>query len=789
MSITPSPAAPTATSQPSAPHGMLSPRVEALRKQALDAANEPNPCERGWAVMRSYDETRALPMPIRRAKAIAAFVESRTLTLDEGDLLAGRVSRLVSGHPGIHEGYRWAAAAAYPDVHPNPQIIEDSPAPHDFVAFYKGWAQRHVPVGAKVQAITPQEVRDAMAVQAFAASGVDFGHRLPRYPLILEKGAAGIRDEANAHLAALDHTQADSVRQDAFYRSIVIICDAMIGYGRRWADALSQLAAGQSDGARRGELEQMAQVCRRVPEHPARTFREAAQCVWFMVAINQAETIGSATSFGRLDQYLLPYYEADLAAGLLTREQALELIECLFLKCYRTFDFHHTMLGGLTPDGRDATNALSYLCLEATAALRTPRDICVRVHQGSPRAFLLEGLRVARIGLGRPDFFNDDVMIPALTRAGIPLEDARDYSAIGCVEVTIPGKCNSRTMCQAMNLAKVLEITLNRGKCALTGKQVGIANDTDFPTYESLHRAYRKQAERFIRMAIEQDVRGYVLQATEHPFPVLSALTVGCMESGRDVMDGGAVYNPSGVNLFGVANVADSLAAIKKLVYEDQALALDELRAALATNFEGNEPLRQMLLARVPKFGNDDPYVDQIAADEAAFYCDEVAKYPTPEGGKHHALIFGCTPASTFQVGPKTDACADGRLAKSPLATSVNPSHGRELSGVTAELNSVARIDGTKAPGGISFIVDLHPTAVEGDAGLDKFLSLLLTFFQRGGAEVGFNVFREEQLREAQQNPGENAHIMVRVFGFSTQFVSLDPDLQEYVIKKTKHAT
>ena len=769
-------------------HG-LSPRVSKLRAQALAYANEPDPTERGWAVMQSYDDTIAEPMPIRRAKALAAFLEAETLTLDEGDLLAGRLRRQIAGHPGIHEGHRWANAAAYPDAAPNLHALKDAAVPEAFVERMRQWVQRHPSVYAKVRAMCPAETRRAMEVKAFHAGGVDMGHRLPRFELLLEKGAVGIRQEALARMDGLDAARGEDVRKRVFYESIVIVSDAMAQYGKRWAKLLHTLASGEPEAVRRRELEVMADTCRRVPAESARTFREALQSVWLTICVNQAETTGAAGSFGRLDQYLRPLYEADVGAGRLNRDEALELIECLFLKCYRTFDFHHTMLGGIAPDGRDATNELSYLCLEAVERLRTPRDIAVRIHNGTPREFLRKAAEVARLGLGRPDFWNDEVVIPALVEAGIAVEDARDYAAIGCVELTIPGKCNSRTMGHAINLTKILEIALNRGRCALTDQVVGIEHDTHFPTYESLHRAYRKQAKHFIRLAIEEDVRGYVVQSTEHPFPLLSALTVGCMESGRDVMDAGAVYNPSGVNLFGAANVADSLAAIKKLVYEDQALTLDDLREALRRDFEGREDLRQMLLTKAPKFGNDNAYVDAIAVEEAAFYCDEVAQYPTPERGRHHALLFGCTPASVYQMGPATGASPDGRRAGSPLATSVNPTHGRELSGITAELNSVARINGRKAPGGVSFIVDLHPTALGGSEGLDKLVSLLRTFFEQGGMEIGLNVLSEEQLRAAQSKPQEYGHVMVRVFGFSTQFASLDAQLQEQIIERTKHAS
>ncbi|MFC1713499.1 pyruvate formate lyase family protein, partial [Candidatus Poribacteria bacterium] len=393
---------------------------------------------------------------------------------------------------------------------------------------------------------------------------------------------------------------------------------------------------------------------------------------------------------------------------------------------------------------------------------------------------------VARIGLGRPDFWGDEVTIEALVKAGITLEDARDYSPIGCVELTIAGKCNSRTMGHSMNLAKCLELALNNGRDQISSEQIGPQTGEAFDSYDELHAAYRHQSEHFIRLAIQQNTRAYMLQATDFPMPVLSTLTEGCLESGRDVMDGGAVYNPASVNLFGVANIANSLAAIKKLVFEKEAISLDELRDALRTNFEGQESLRQMLLNRAPKYGNGDEYVDRIATEETAFYCDEVAKYPTPEGGRHHALIFGTSPPAVYGSAQKTGASADGRKTGEPLAMSACTSHGTERSSATATVKSAASLDYTKSPGGISFILDLHPTAVVGDSGLDKLVSLLTTYFEDGGMEIGLNIVSDEDLRKAQKDPNRYSHIMVRVFGFSTQFISLSRELQDYVIEKTK---
>ena len=763
----------------------LSPRVAKLRELALAWANEPDPAERGWAIMRAYDQLATEPPAIRLATGVADYLRTQTLALDEGDLLAGRVRRTLKIHPGIHEGYEWANAAMFPESWPNTQALAGSPVSPEFTEALTDWQTRHPPRAAGLQ--TPSGTRQATAMGAFSAGGLEGGHRLPRFQLLLDHGAAALRDQALSRLGSLTGDDEEGESHRTVYQSMITAYQAMIDYAHRWADRLEELAVDAGSPFRKQELRQLSAICRQVPEQPARTFWEALQCVWFCVLVNDSECTGTATSFGRLDQYLWPYYKADLTAGRIDRENARELIECLSLKCYRTFDFHHATIGGITPDGADGTNELSWLCLEAVERLRTPRDVAVRIHRGTPPEFLRKAVEVAALGLGRPDFWNDEVTIEALVRSGFPVEDARDYAAIGCVELTIPGKCNSRTMGHAMNLAKILELTLHGGRCPRTGNVVSKEHATDFATYEELHDAYRERAAHCIQLAMDQNRRAYHFQAEKLPFPFLSACTEGCMESGRDVMNGGAVYNPAGVNLFGIANVADALAALRQLVFEEKQVSLLALRDALSADFAGSEDLRNLLLARSPKFGNDVAAVDQIAAEEASFYCDQVTRVPTPEGGPHLPLIFGTSPQAVFHLGRATGALPDGRPAGEPIATSCGPSHGRNLTGLTAELNSVSRLDYTKTPGGVSYIVDVHPCLVATPSALGGLTAALQAFFAQGGMEIGLNVLQEEQLRAAQQEPETHRHIMVRVFGFSSQFVSLSPALQEYVIGNCRH--
>ena len=343
--------------------GSLSPRVLRLRQLALAWANEPDPTERGWAVMHAYDRFAAEPPGVRLAEAVAGFLRTETLTLDEGDLIAGRVRRTIKIHPGIHEGYAWVKAAMLPEAWRNTKVLEGAPVRREFVEALTDWQCRHPPRTAGLEC--PEETRRAQATGAFHAGGIEGGHRLPRHQLLLEHGASALRDRALALLSSVVPTDPDAEKKRAFYRSVLTVYQAMIDYGRRWAQALDSMAEEEPDAPRRAELRVMATTCRHVPAKPARTFREALQATWFSVLINDVECTGTATSFGRIDQYLYPFLRADIDAGRLSAEQAGELIECLFLKCYRTFDFHHTTVGGLTPAGEDGTNELSWVCLRA----------------------------------------------------------------------------------------------------------------------------------------------------------------------------------------------------------------------------------------------------------------------------------------------------------------------------------------------------------------------------------------------------------------------------------------
>jgi formate C-acetyltransferase len=384
--------------------------------------------------------------------------------------------------------------------------------------------------------------------------------------------------------------------------------------------------------------------------------------------------------------------------------------------------------------------------------------------------------------------FNDDVIVPALVKKGVPIEEARDYAIIGCIEVTIPGKCDPRVVNHYVNLAKCLEYALNDGVCMMTGRQNGArtGDPATFKSFEDVWSAYKEQVTFDMRSHVPGMHRAEIEQRERFPMPILSALTDDCIEKGIDITAGGARYNSTGVCGYGMANVGDSLAVIKKLVFEEKAIDLMDVVNAMRANFDGLESLRLMFLNDVPKYGNDEDYVDNIVVDVCKHFCDELEQYRNPRGGKYHAHLFSFVIA--VHGGSGTGASADGRKAGQPLANSLAPQQGRDIKGVTAMLKSISKIDQTLAAAGTSLIFDLHPSAISGEHGIEKLDHLTRTYFDLGGGHAECNIVDEKILRLAQKEPEKYSHLSVRVAGYSAYFVNLDSAMQEHIIQKTKNA-
>ncbi|MEI8197216.1 MAG: pyruvate formate lyase family protein, partial [Phycisphaerae bacterium] len=495
----------------------------------------------------------------------------------------------------------------------------------------------------------------------------------------------------------------------------------------------------------------------------------------------------NANSIGRLDQILFPYYHADITAGRLKRQQAVEIMAELACKLYLDYDVQQITLGGVDRQGNDAVNDLSYVILEATRNVEFIRCLSVRLGRNSPVKFVRAASALIIRGGGIPFIFNDDCLIPALERRGITREDARGYAPIGCIETTIPGKANPHAVSGWFNSAKCLELALFGGKDPRSGTQLGppTADLTQIKSFDELYQAYTAQVETLARRMVYGCNRGELAQREHAPLPCWSVLTDDCIARGRDITDGGAVYNYHSVAFLGTANTADSLAAIRKLVFQEKRIEPAELLQAMRLNFQGFEPLRQRLLQHAPKYGNDNVDVDELAARVCRDFINLMDSMRSPLGGKYFVHLFSFL--LNVEFGKAVGAMPDGRRSGEPLAYSLSAHPGRDERGVTALLSSLARLPHDEAAGATAAIIELDPVMLEGPQGLQRLTQLIQTAMALKIGQVQWNIITAERLLQAQQDPEHFGNIPVRVSGFSQRFKLVGKELQDHIIARTKH--
>jgi len=565
------------------------------------------------------------------------------------------------------------------------------------------------------------------------------------------------------------------------------VCEAGCTLGARYAELAQRMAHETGDAGDRLRLEGMAEACGRVPGRGARTLFEATQALLLAHILTCGEDGINANSIGRLDQFLNPYYEADVAAGRLSHGDAVQLMEELACKLYLEYDVQAITTGGLDRDGEDAANEMTYAVLEATRNVGFVRDVSVRVSASSPPALIEEAAGLVARGGGIPFFFNDDCYVPALTDRGLAAQDARDYAPIGCIELTIPGRANPHAVSGWFNAAKCLELALFDGQDPRTGEQLGPRTGllTDFAACDELYAAYTEQVECWAARMVYHCNRGELAQREWGPLPCWSVLTDDCIARGRDITDGGAVYNYHSVCFLGTANTADSLCALRKLLFDEQTVGAEDVLAALRADFEGFEPLRKRLLTGAPKYGNDVEEVDAVASQVADEFITLMDRQRSPLGGRYFVHLFSFL--ANIEFGQQTGATPDGRRAGEPLAYSLSAHQGRDQEGVTAMLKSLARLPHDRAAGASAAIIDLDPKLVAGEDGLERLAQLIRTAIRLRIGQLQFNVTTAERLRLAQDDPERYGNVPVRVAGYSQMFRLLTKDLQEHVIARTKH--
>ena len=747
-----------------------------LRDRARRFEDDADPFLRGLLATAVYREHPDWPAAMLRAEVLARTLSELTPVVLPEETCLGVAHRRHQVHGGVSEPDAWRRAVTVPEYRPIPPTW---PLPVEVREAMDWWTAHRPDRSTPERQAASYLQRHGIASPHASVSG----HTLPDLSILLRHGIGELRTELAARLMA-----GGTASQEVQWRAMDRCLEGLSAHARLTAETARRTADGVLELRLRRRLEAAAERCERLAIAPAGSFAEALQLLFFANTADLLDSPGDAASFGRIDQLLWPYYLADRATGALAEEEAFRLICGFVVKRWTAQNSINLTVGGLLPDGSDGTQDLSAMFLEAMEATELTTDLSVRVHRDTPPEFMAIVTRVVRRGFGRPSLFNDEVTIDALMRHGVEPEDARDYAPLGCVEVMIPGRTSFRTMGFGLNARKVLELVVNQGRCLVTGDTVWDDMPDDFPSYEALHEEYRRRIARVIAEGVP------VIQADERrepeifPRPWLTILSRGGLEAGVDLTAGQPKYNPVGVTLDGVGDLANSLVAIRRLVYDERKVALAELRDILRADWEGHEPLRQYALNRVPRFGQDDEETNRAAADEAAWFASCFEPYRTFYGDRFWPMIFGVSSAFVTNQERKTGASAAGRRCGQALAASLQPNPAGPQGPTTAVLRSATSIDYTAFPGGISNVQECDPSLFEGPDGLARLESMIRGFLELGGMELSLNFLSEQQLREAQADPDRHRYLMVRVFGLSAQFVNLSPELQERVIERVSAA-
>jgi len=783
----------------------ITPRIKSLRDRILRA--KPSICvERAKHYTESMKQTETEPMIIRQAKALAHVLENIPVKIFPGELVVGA---LVSKPPGAivyPEGVGLRIVPELEEVRTREinslnisdeeiEILKEEIDPY--------WSNRTL--GAYSEQITPKKVTDLLYGGAYfiLTEIAGISHVSINYPYLLSIGFEKIKEMAEEKIQQYEELKSadpEATDKAIFYRAAKTVAEAVIKFAHRYAEKAMETAKEEKNAARKEELMKIADICRWVPTKPPRNFHEALQFVWFtQVALHQ-ENYEQAISMGRIDQYLYPYYKKDVEAGLLDFEKAVELVECLWIKTNEIiplFDAAVTLyfsglptnqavtIGGFDEEGRDATNELTYVMLEAVrgVALRQP-NFHVRLHKKSPRKLLEAIAEAITSGTNNVAIFNDETIVEAWVRKKIPLREARNYSTIGCVEPGPFGTSFTSSDAALFNLAICLELALNNGVGSVLGEKAGLetGDPLEFKGIDDVIEAFRKQVSHLVKHMTVGSNCSEIANQVIKPTPLLSLCVEGCFEAGKDVTTGSAKYNFTGVQGVGLADVADSLAALDQLVFKEKRIDMKELLEVLRMNFEGQEELRQLLNNRVPRYGNDDDLVDKYAQLVAKIYSDEVGKHRNVRNGWFIPGMYSMTTHIGF--GFLTGALPSGRKLNDPLSNGVSPYGGSDRKGLTAAMRSVTKIDHALYTNGLSYTVSVSPVLFSGKEGMEKLISLIETYMKLGGMHIHFNIVDVNTLLAAQKNPEKHRDLLVRVAGYSAYFVDLTKDVQDEVIKR-----
>lgn len=793
--------------------GKLTPRMNRFRENVLN--KKPYICsQRALLATEAYKQSLNQPVVMKRALMLKNILEKMSIYIEDETLIVGNQASSNRDAP-IFPEYTLEFVLNELDLFEKRDgdvfyITEETK--EDLRSIASFWENNNL--RAKGGALLPEEVNVFMETGFFGMEGkLNSGdaHLAVDYKQMLEIGLKGYKERVLHEKANLDLTVPKNIDKYHFYRAVLIVLDAVKMYADRFSKLAKEMAENSED-TRKKELLEISRICAKVPYEPAETFHEAIQATWFIQLILQIESNGHSLSYGRFDQYMYPYLKKDLDDKHITEDEAVELLTNLWIKTLtinkvrsqtHTYSsagsplYQNVTIGGQTRDKKDAVNLLSYLVLRSVAQTRLPQpNLTVRYHAGLDHRFMNECIEVMKLGFGMPAFNNDEIIIPSFINLGVLEEDAYDYSAIGCVETAVPGKWGYRcTGMSYMNFPKILLIAMNDGIDPSSGKRFtqGYGHFKDMTSFEELQNAWDHVVRELTRMSVI--VENAVDLALERDVPdiLCSALTQDCIGRGKTIKEGGAIYDfISGLQV-GIANLADSLAAIKKLVFEEKKLTCEQLWMALEDDFqsEENKLIQQMLIEDVPKYGNDIDYVDQLVVEAYDIYIDEMKKYPNtrylrgPIGGIRYAGTSSIS--ANVGQGKGTLATPDGRNAGTPLAEGCSPAHAMDRNGPTSVFKTVAKLPTQEITGGVLLNQKVTPAMLSTEENMMKLEMLIRTFFNRlKGYHVQYNVVDRETLIDAQKHPEKHRDLIVRVAGYSAFFNVLSKQTQDDIIGRTE---
>lgn len=796
--------------------GTLTERMKEFREEVLDEKPYID-AQRAILATLAYKENLNQPRVMVRAKMLEKVLDNMSIYIEDKSLLAGNQATKNRNAP-IFPEYTMEFVMNELDQFEKRDgdifyITEKTKEQLREIAPF--WQNNNL--RARGEALLPEEVRVFMETGVFGMEGklnAGDAHLAVNYERILKDGLRGYEKRVKEYKAALDLTNPDNVDKYCFYNAVLIVLKAVRNFANRYSVLAKDLAEKELNQERKNELLEISRICSKVPYEPAETFQEAVQSVWFIQLILQIESNGHSLSYGRFDQYMYPYYDRDIKNGTIKESEALELLTCLWIKTLtinKVRSQAHTLssagspmyqnvtIAGQTTDKKDAVNDLSFLVLKSVAQTRlTQPNLTVRYHKNINKHFLDECVEVMRLGFGMPALNNDEIIIPSFMDWQVKEEDAYNYSAIGCVETAVPGKWGYRcTGMSYINFPRMLLCTMNNGVDLTSNKRFtkGYGYFTEMESYEELLKAWDKTIREITRYSVI--VENVIDKASERDVPdiLCSALTDDCIARGKTIKEGGAVYDfISGLQV-GIANMADCLAAIKKLVYEEKKITRQELWDAILDDFSSpeNKKIQEMLIREAPKYGNDDDYVDQLIVEAYDSYIEEIEKYPNtrynrgPIGGIRYAGTSSIS--ANVGQGMSTMATPDGRNAFEPLAEGCSPAHNSDKNGPTAVFKSVSKLRTNKITGGVLLNQKMTPQMLSTEENRQKLELLIKTFFNRlHGYHVQYNIVSKETLIDAQKHPEKHKDLIVRVAGYSAFFNVLSKKTQDDIIGRTEQS-